>query len=60
MLIPPLLAKFRMDCAVLIVTVLALMVAESAAPGTALHDQSPDVDQLPLAGIQVQLAPSAS
>ncbi len=55
----PALVKFRIAWLALMSTVLPLlMVAVSAAPGTALQDQSPEVPQSPPLGpAQVQVAP---
>lgn len=57
MLTPPLLPSVKIDWPdVMVTTLLAPMVAVSLLPGTALHDQSLAVLQLPVAGFQVQLA----
>jgi len=60
-LTPPLLVRFRIDCAVLTVTTLPpAMIAVSGPPvGTMPHDQSLAVLQFPVAGFQVQLAARA-
>ncbi|TLD47257.1 MAG: hypothetical protein FAZ92_00497 [Accumulibacter sp.] len=56
----PALLRLRIDCAALTVTVLpTAIVALSAAPGTMPQLQSAAVAQLPLAGVQLQLAASA-